>query len=98
MSSPPRVIATEQAGKAQFPIACSRIAKTLRKRSSCAASLRARNEKPDSEFDVKGKGCPQCSAARPGEAAFAASLLHSEMLFWAVRKKVTKRCLNHHLA
>src|SRR5208282_5346688 len=56
-SSPRKVTAIEQAGKARAAMAFSRTLKALRKRSSCAAGLRTRKEKPDSRLGiVKFKG------------------------------------------
>src|SRR5260370_35026088 len=56
-SSPPKVTASEQAGKTRAAMAFSRMPKAVRNRASCAAKLRARKEKPDSRLgsvSVKG--------------------------------------------
>src|SRR5208282_3423270 len=56
-SSPRAVTASEQPGKAWLAMAFSRMRKGLRKRSSWAARLRIRKEKPDSRFgNVRFKG------------------------------------------
>ena len=56
MSSPRRVTASEQAGKARAAMAFSRSAKAVPKRASCAALLRTRKEKPAGGFWVAVKG------------------------------------------
>lgn len=54
--------------------------KALRKRSSCAAVLRAKNEKPGAEFEVEAKANTQCSADTPVRAdACVRSMLRSQM-------------------
>src|ERR1700674_3622381 len=56
-SSPPKVTASEQDGKARAGIASSRMPNALGNRSSCATKLRTRKENPDSRFgSVRFKG------------------------------------------
>src|SRR5260370_42292498 len=50
-SSPPKVTASEQAGKTRAAMGVSRMAQALRKPASLAEKLPAREEKPESPLD-----------------------------------------------
>src|SRR5208282_5088380 len=55
-SSPRKVTANEQAGKARAAIAFSRMLKASRNRPSCATKLRTRKENPAGGFWIAVKG------------------------------------------